>query len=143
MHLEEADDCNWVTINGNHVCMTAGHGGHGREAVGHALSPEASGWLASISQHPEILKGKALIKGTATDKTYQNSDGIWQADRAALHDKIVAGILNPNAMPTAGTAPTAILFAGAGGSGKTTALGQFVPGGMKSYTVIKIGRAHV
>ena len=50
-------------------------------------------------------------------------DGAWQAERAKLHDKIIAEILSPErikaATPENGAAPTFTILGGRGGSGKS------------------------
>lgn len=127
--VEDDNECVWRTLPGRGpVCITAGHQGHGQDTK--PLSPEAQAWLAETEKHPEIIKGKTLIKGVSTDELYMNADGTWKAERVAqMHEPILATILNnPAATPEPGTRPILVLYAGAGGSGKTTALGQYLPG---------------
>lgn len=100
------------------------------------LGPEAQAWLAEIEQHPEFVKARQIITtGTPTDKLY-SENGEYTPARAALHHNIVQGILNPNAVARPGEQPVFVLYAGAGGSGKTTALSSYLPLPQDRFTVI-------
>jgi len=101
--LDPGDACRWITKNGHPICIggTGGHASHGPDQYpSREMSPEAKAWLEEIQQNPWIAKGKAMIQGGQdTMQQYRHADGTWDPARAALHEEIVQGILNPQAMP--------------------------------------------
>src|ERR1019366_2303025 len=80
-----------------------------------------------VAQHPGLAEkidtiNKKLEQGTETVKTYTDANGVYTDERAALHNEIISGILNPRdvalATPGAGEDPTLTILGGRGGSGK-------------------------
>ena len=105
------------------------------EGLGH-LDPATRAWLGDIESHPEFVKARQIIASQTPTNEMYSKNGVYTPERAALHDQIVKGFLNPNAATGPGEQPVFVMYAGAGGSGKTTALGQYLPMEQGRFTVI-------
>lgn len=63
--IAEAADCRWVTVNGRHVCITGGHGGHARGQAPPGATPEIT--TATIAQHRGGVTTTPLDHATTWD----------------------------------------------------------------------------
>ncbi|MDO8357286.1 MAG: zeta toxin family protein [Nitrospirota bacterium] len=85
---------------------------------------QLAAWIEQIMQEPDIKAAMEEVDaGTPTDRLYKMASGEYQPVRARLHERIVASLLNPRAVPEEGQRPHAVIFMGRPASGKTTALG--------------------
>lgn len=78
---------------------------------------------SDVREMKDKVKATMAVPMTHKDPQYVNPDGSYTKERKALHNQIIASILNERAIkratPEPGTKPKLIILGGRGGSGKS------------------------